>query len=99
MEIEKPKVQNSNEPNKSTELMILINNVFNNTEDGKKLLATLKNLFVSDKNSALVFPANMQSILSQFGSVETYAGFKAGQCGVIFWIESMIEAYRKMESK
>lgn len=99
MEIEKPKVQNGNEPNKPTELMLLIDAVFDKTPAGKKVLTALKDIYVSNKNTALVWPANVEAVLKQFGSVEVYSGFKAGQAGVIFWIESMIEAVKNMGTK
>jgi hypothetical protein len=98
MEIEKPKVQQSDEPNKPTELMILINHIFNRTEEGKRLLAVLKDIYISNKYRAFTFPANMEMVLKQYGSVEVYAGYREGQRGVIFWLESMIDAYKKLES-
>lgn len=99
MEIEAPKVQHNvkDEPEKACELAILLHNVFEQTQDGKKLLALLKQKYVSDKWEAGVFPANPTVLMAQFGgSAEAYSGFKSGQANVIFQIELLLEQYPAM---
>lgn len=98
MEIEAPKVQHNvkDEPIKACELTILIHNVFECTEEGKRLLELLKKRYISDKYQAGVFPIN-PVVLSHFGnSTEAYCGFKSGQANVIFQIEELIEQYPAM---
>lgn len=98
MEIEAPKVQHNvkDEPIKACELTILLHNVFECTEEGKKLLELLKKRFVSDKYQAQVFPTN-PAVTAQFcGSAEAYCGYRAGQANLIFQIEMLLEQYPAM---
>lgn len=98
MEIEKPKVQdNKKNLNENRELLDLVYTVFEQNAAGKRLLAKLKELYISDRSTAMVFPGNIQAILQKFGSIDVYSGFKAGQASVIFGIETIIEEYKQME--
>lgn len=100
MKIEKPKVKIDNKNlNEDQETMILVNEVFNKYEPGKKLLAKLKNLYVSDKYCAVVFPVNVPAILQQFGTVEVYTGYRSGQASVIFGIERLLDEYKHIDDK
>jgi hypothetical protein len=100
MEIEKPKVKTDDKNlNEDKELMILAYEVFEKSEAGKKLFKKLKDLYINNKYSALVFPANMQAVNQQFGSIEVYTGYRSGQNSIIFGIERLLEAYRHMDDK
>lgn len=99
MEIESPKVQDNvkDEPNKPNELAILVNNVFECDENGKKLFSVLKDLYVSNSFSAGVLPCPA-NVLPQFGSAEVYMGFREGQKNVIFFLERLLAEYKQMEA-
>jgi len=96
MKTEKLKVQeNGGNLNKPNELAILINEVFECTTAGKKLLHLLKEIYISNKNHAVIWPVNPE-ILKKFGSEEVYSGFRSGQASVIFQIEQLIEQYKQI---
>ena len=76
----------------------LLVEVFERTGPGKKLLNHLKDLYISDRYSARVFPMN-NVILQAFGSVESYMAFREGQKNVIFNIEEAMHQYKQEENK
>lgn len=80
--------------NEQKELAALVTEVFERNEYGKRLLVYLKDLYISDRYKAALFPTH-SSILSQFGSVEAYVGFRSGQANVIFHFEELIDQFKK----
>jgi hypothetical protein len=99
MEIEKPKVKTDDKNlNEENEYFLLAHLIFT-TEHGKKFLKKLKDFYVSDKYTAPVFPTNIYNIMKDFGSVEVYSGYRAGQASVVFAIEKFVEEYKKNSLK
>lgn len=100
MTTENPKIQHNNEnQNKPTELMILMHQVFECTDAGKRLLELMKKTYVSDRHQAIVFPMHPHAINQFGGSVDAYCGFRSGQANVIFNIEEFIEQCKQMNAK
>jgi hypothetical protein len=76
--------------NEQDKINYLLYKIFHTTEDGKELLKYLKKIFL-EFSVLPVYP----NVIEQFGSIEIFMAFKAGQANLIKWIEQGIFSHRE----